>query len=1148
MSIKSLKKVLGLSIFLIISPHTSYCQLVINELFLTNGSLDLNTSTYNYPEWIEIINNSAEPTNTGSYFLSNDSLNLKKWQLPSFNLSGGNYRVYYFSTLGTNYYTNFKADADGGSIFLSNATGEIVDRVYYGKQHYNVSYGRYPNATGNFHFLLTPTRNAENSAETSNQKSSRVFFRKEGGFYNSSISLEMFFTIGYGKIYYTLDGSEPNKNSTIYSKPLTISKTTVVRARVIEENDIPGDITTHTFFINERIPKLPVMSLVTDPKNLFDNRIGIYVTGTNGITGNCSDSPQNWNRDWERSANFELFDFSKEQVVNQMLGIKIAGGCSRENPQKALAINARSKYGKDRINYQFFQDRPFSNFNSILLRTAANDFYNSQIRDLVFQSLTHRFMNQDHQAARPAVIFINGEYYGIQHMYERSGKDLVEASYGLDEGDIDMGEGPGDALEGNTADYQRMMDFIYSNDLSREENYKKVAAQIDIDNYIEYLILQMFIGNHDWPGNNCKFWRRNDPKGKWRWILFDTDFGFGMYSDVYDNTVQLMLNPNGPYWPNPEWSTRLFRKLIENPEFKKTFLNRFYAHLNTSFKPELVKKSIDSIAAMVREEIPYHFERYSLYTDWEGRLQDLRNSADLRPGIVRTHLQALTGTPVEVEVQCKSISKAYGFLSVDHVTTKDTAYKGIFPQGSVLNIEFVPEPGYIFDKAIRKTYNAGISNFIVPNDSWKYNDSDPSLLLQQWKDSTFDDGSWKTGTSQFGYGEGDENTIVSYGDDVNNKFITSYYRKTFIYDTSMHYFDHRLIMMVDDGAVVYLNGIEIVRKNLPSGEINYQTLADGAVENIYDTFDIPGSFFVHGNNTIAVEVHQTNATSSDLSFDLQLNAQYSGGESPGIELTQNNFIDTINANVSYEVYYKPIAPISKLIINEIAPRNKLYSDEYGENDDWLEIYNNGNDSVDISGLFITDSVEIPLMHRIQNWKREKIKIAPGEYKIIWADKQVKQGPLHVNFKLDAGGEEIALFQKVGESVLLIDSATFNLRKNHKSTGRIPNITGNFKNLYHATPMAENLDLPYTEIENIINSSQFVRVWFRQNDKNLILELASNDFSASVLQVIDMTGRILLSKNLKTSYYEINLNTMQSGIYLIRVQNDNSQQVSKIFIK
>src|SRR5690606_33172281 len=270
----------------------------------------------------------------------------------------------------------------------------------------------------------------------------------------------------------------------------------------------------------------------------------------------------------------------------------------------------------------------------------------------------------------------------------------------------------------------------------------------------------------------------------------------------------------------------------------------------------------------------------------------------------------------------------------------------------------------------------------------------------------YSDATWAEGNAKLGYGEGDEATVLSYGPDASNKRITTYFRKEINVADTIGFGMLSGTALYDDGVVIYLNGEEVYRGNMPSGTITYSTVALQAIpsETTYFPFAIPAGKIKPGRNVIAVELHQNSPASSDLSFDLDLRT-YKTGEP--IEFTTSTpvFSDLTTSDVSIEVHYEPVNKQEGIIINEFSASNSVYEDSFGEKDDWIELYNKGTEPVDIGGFFITDNLNQKTKYRIPLGDEETV-VQPGEYKLLWADEQVGQGPLHLSFKLSADGEQI----------------------------------------------------------------------------------------------------------------------------------------------
>lgn len=364
-------------------------------------------------------------------------------------------------------------------------------------------------------------------------------------------------------IFYTIDGSEPTQNDQLYSSPINLWKTTSIRARIIRSGHLPGAITTQTYLINES-HNLPIVSVNTDPVNLWDQEYGIYVMGNNAENEFPHFGANFW-EDWERPAHIEMYETDGSLAFQLDAGIKIFGAWSRGHPQKSISIHARKSYGADGINYKIFKEKDISKFETIILRNSGNDFNNTMLRDAYCNRIVST-LELDQQAYRPAIVYLNGEYWGIQNIREKVNEEFIAANHGIQEDQIDILEGNGEAVKGNAEHYEALLEYLYTHSLSIDENYDYIKTQIDIDNFIKYQLSEIFIDNRDWPGNNVKFWRERSPIGKWRWIMYDSDFGFDTWGNENKsfNTLNFALEPNGPGWPNPLWSTFILRKLTEN--------------------------------------------------------------------------------------------------------------------------------------------------------------------------------------------------------------------------------------------------------------------------------------------------------------------------------------------------------------------------------------------------------------------------------------------------------------------------------------------------------------------------------------------------------------------------------------------------------
>ena len=607
----------------------------------------------------------------------------------------------------TSLHTNFKIASEGETIFLTNPSGELVDMVDSTLIPTDVSFGRQPDEGDEWYFYSEPTPGTANNTDGFNEYCEYPEFSYEAGFYPYDIEVSLSINSEIQQIFYSLDGSIPTEDSFLYSGPIPIESTIVLRATVIHPGCSPGVVVTHSYLIDDQ-STLPVVSLTTDPVNLWDEDFGIYVLGS-GASTNFPYFGANFWEDWERPVHIELFEPDGELGFSLDAGVKIFGGWSRGLDQKSLAIYARSTYGSSQINYQIFPDKQIESFKAIVLRNSGNDWFGSgqdnasMLRDGMMTGLMNE-TGLDHQAYRPAVVYINGDYWGIHNIREKVNEEFLASNNpGVDPDDLDELELGGDIIEGDNQDYLAMINFIENNDLSIPENYIQIADQVNIENFIDYYIIQIYLGNTDWPGNNIKFWRPHIAGAKWKWILYDTDFGFGLFwwvaeeSNVDHNTLLFALDPYGPEWPNPPWSTFLFRSLMENEEFQHLFINHFCYYLNTRFNPEYVESHLSGTVENITPEMPTHINRWggNLF-QWNQNINSIQQFGSQRNDVIFTHLGDYFGLNETSNLNVSIVPTDAGTISLSGLIIPENPWTGEYFNNIPISVNAASNPGYSF--------------------------------------------------------------------------------------------------------------------------------------------------------------------------------------------------------------------------------------------------------------------------------------------------------------------------------------------------------------------------------------------------------------------------------------------------------------------
>nr|MBX2839725.1 CotH kinase family protein [Gammaproteobacteria bacterium] len=593
-------------------------------------------------------------------------------------------------------HTDFTISSEGETVYLLNPEGEIVHHVKSGSLVADVSLGITNAEQYKVAYFANPTPGDPNTEPGfSGINNDEVSFSHQGGI-SKPLELSLSGATAPAVVRFTTDASVPNENSPIYSQPIPISKTTVVRARVFRESYLPSPVYSRAYLLEEAAHDLPIVNIITDPKNLFDDDIGIFAFGHN-YAKNAPYQGANFWRDWERPAHISIYESTGELGTAFNAGIKTFGSFSMGNPQLSVSVFARQQYGQDAINYPLFPSRPYSEYQAFVLRNSGGDFLNTNMRDVILTSLMEG-TDLELQAYRSAATYINGKYWGLYNIREKVNEHFLAAKFDLDIENLNILEDKSDLVYGSGESYAELEDFITRNSLADDANYHQVAKRIDIENYILYNVAEIYFNNTDWPSNNVKYWQENG--GKWRWILFDTDFGFGTFNkyDFLNNTLDFALEDKGPFWPNPPWSTLLFRKLTENMSFRHAFINRYADELNSRFLPARVVSHIDDITSPVQAEIVRHFKRWDGdLSDWHGALENMKLYAAERPKHARNHLKStfnLKGFHT-LTIMIKDANQ--GFVRVnDRLAVQHPEWQGDYFEGVPFTLEALARPGYTF--------------------------------------------------------------------------------------------------------------------------------------------------------------------------------------------------------------------------------------------------------------------------------------------------------------------------------------------------------------------------------------------------------------------------------------------------------------------
>ena len=1113
----------------VLLPVLANSQLKINEIMPKNVSGIMDDS-YNCSMWVELFNTSKTTSyDQGLYYFTDKLKDPKKWKPEAGLIAPEGFSILWFERPEIKNHATFKLEPSGGKLYLLNEELQVVDSVIYPAQYRNVSYGRKTDGVDEWVFFDQYSAGTSNNGKKSLiEQSPDPVFETTGGFYSSAIHVKFVTPAAGDTIYYTTNSSEPTLTNSTYYIPdseIPVDKTTNIRAKCISAQKLPGNVVTSTFFIGERNFNLPVVSIVTNQANLTNDTIGIYVAGTNGKTGFGMSTPVNWNQDWDRAANFELFDTTKVVRLNQELDISIAGSYSRVFPEKSLKINPKKKFGNNKLPYDIFKTtKPNHNYRSILLRNSGSDFQCSMMRDAFMQSLIIKRMDLDYQAYEPAICFLNGVYSGIENLRERSDEDLIYSNYGLNEEDITLLE----RREMNTdTGYLKLTDYVTNNDVTNDDVYKNVGNMMDVDNYMSYFLSEIYYGNDDWPDNNVKSWKKN-VNGKWRWILFDTDNGFNLYDfRLYNvNSLSVALGEDPVKVPE-SWSTILLRRLILNETFRNKFIDRFSIHLSSTFETNRVNHIMDSLAAKIRYEIAFHKAKYG-DRDFEQDLIIMKHFSLYRPDKMLGFIsdRFLNSAAVQAVEISSNNDKATYKLNNEAIIDPKINLK-TFKNRSIV-LEANPIAGFKFKQweLLRPTSFA--INLSPYGSNWKYFDGS-STPATNWTKPAYNDEAWKSGDSPLGYVSNGVVTTISYGPDVANKYPTAYFRKNITIndiDTKLNYL---ITVIVDDGAAIYVNGTEIGRSNLPGGPLLFNTLTPISNNNDTVTFNVPRELIKEGNNVIAVEVHQNTVISSDMFFNFQLTCDEGSKE--------------ISANPAHVVpvskeFYKAVYEesviqepdtIYNVVLNEFVSSNSLIQDEFGGKDDYIELYNNGSEAVNIAGWYLTDTPSNRTLSQVPATDLSKTLIPSKGRIVIWADDQSNQGVLHAGFKLSQNGETVFLSKRNNSgNLIVVDSVAFPFIDSNMSYSRVPDGAANW------VIQAPTFNVTNSIITGVVKRQETIRVYPTLVNETINIENAQGQ----KITLIDLTGTVIIERNCQSFKEQIQIGQLQRGVYIVVVGAEN----------
>lgn len=1145
----------------------THAQVRFNEIQSSNRTT-IQSDLGNYADWIELFNTSTSTLNLSGYYVTDSRSNPRKWQIPNgTSISGRGYLLLWCDGFDVGRHTNFRLSASEGEwILLYSPTMLLIDSVKIPPIATDYSYGRVTDGTGNWGLLASPTPGAQNVSQVIKGPAPRPTFSIPGGFYATNQQVSLSTSLSGAVIRYTTDGSEPTASSPIYTGSISTQKATrttwkfgynrdnntgikrygwpvsltyptdyyngtrehaaVIKAKVFHPEYSPSYTAGATYFINMRKPNLPVVSLTTDRADFFDRNQGIYIQGTNGATKvfqNQNLTANWWQDEWERQVFFEYFDANGQRQIGVNAGVQVLGGVSRNVDMKSLRFNFRNAYGDASLDFPIFGTEGLDSYTTFVLRNSGNDWESGNMaRDAIIQSIVRGQIDLETQAYNPVIFYINGEYFGLINMRERFNADYIAGYHPhVNPSNVDILKIDGDnrtfeATSGTLDRYTEVIAFMNAYSMTNATHYEHVKNNyIDIDNIINYYIAQIYAQNTDWPQNNVRMWRERVPNGKFRFLLYDLDFGYGLWGgDAWENNLSRAMSSS----QDQAWSTVMFRGLMQNEQFRNEFIQRFAYMINTTYSQQRLESVANGIESTISSERSLSDQEWTRAVggSWGAphATSDMISWGNARRSHVRSHINSQFN------------SRGWADLTVNYTASQGQVYLCGLPvqagytgqqyRSTPIRLTAEPKDGYRFVR-----WQSGGTTLSTEPEYFATITANYSITAEFTSRATH--------TNLF------INEIMASNSTTISNDLGKYRDWIEIYNAGSTPVDLAGLYISD-------NATNPKKFMIPYGSPDKTTVPAGGFLIFWaDNEAHEGANHLgfrlskSGGVVILSQANTSGATQilNQLTYGIQ-NTDISYGRYP--DGSSNLIIFNVPTPGTTNTV-QSTAFINNLIITEFMAKNgSTITEPTGRYADWIEIYNNNPTPVDIGGLFMTNDLNNPNMYMIPKTDPSRTTIPAYSYYILWADKQPYIYENHLDFNLRAEYGDIAIIQLRGATNFIIDQVSYTNQGEDVSFGRFPNITSPFRYLPTPTPGAANSNnITIAEKNNItINEILAANTAVVQDEFGNYPDFI--EFYNSSTQAVDLGG-LFISDNLdyslrhKISRSNPGITTVQPGEWI-----------------
>ena len=1060
----------------------------------------------------------------------------------------------WFEILPYSFHSNFKIENQGENITLTKPGSPAIQQDYInsGVQIYNSSLSRYPDGSNQWKITYPATPNKVNDLSSIYYGyTSTPIISLPSGYYNSpqTVTITPALAQPNTTIRYTTNGNIPKITDNVYTGPITINSTTVLKARVFSTDGIlfPCGV-AHTTYIFNKTTKLPIISITIDSLDLWDPYTGIYVRGLNGNSIYPFKNANFW-KNWERSTHVEFIDTIGIQRFSTDGMIGIFGNYTRAKPQKSFDFKVRALYDSAGINYKIFKNKDKTDFKNLVFRNAGSDWMKAHCRDEFLHEVLFD-ANIDCTPRLAVTAYLNGKYWGVYQIREKSDEKFLSYMYNYDKDSIDQIRTSGSdfAANGNMNAFNAMTDYFSGANLTSTANYNIAKQYWDIDNFMAYFVSEIYSGNDDWIStwiNNIKLWRPRYPGAKWRYQLHDVDQGL-LSDKLIQNTLDTVL-----YTTVTNNHSMMLNKFLQNADFKRGFINKFMDMFNTSLNADTMLKTLNIFKNEIQNEINYMVTQWPLdtgmqnsvtntsYSRWSTNVTEIQNFINQRYKKLRTFLinKYNLGTDT-IWVTIRSAQPERGKVKLNSLPPMTQKWGGVYLKGNPLDVTAIAEPGYVFDYwansiSFSNNKNMSLTQTFVNNDSLvAYFKIAPTITFSEinyMSDPTKDSRDWIE--------------LQNYG--TNPLSISKWKLKQV--STGTTYTFPSGITLNPGSFLVLSQDTNFFRMQFPNvsnrlGPTNINFNDEGEEIQLLDST----------NNVMIRFIYADTATWPDCAKGYGRTMQIID-PSGNINLGANWTCGCMGGSPGQAVSDCP----ESVIFSEVNYNSSSLITENPE--DWVELYNRSDTNVNLSGWILKDGMDLNSYIIPQG-----TILKPHQYLVLFSDLQFnnifgtythiqKTGPF--NFKFNGDKEVIRLYNSTGKiynSMFYKDKTPWPDSANGKGYTlelKNPNLNPTspfswFTGCKLGSPGSAYV-YPCDLFKVDENSKTTVfKVFPNPANDNINIEFSNpENVESNYIEIFDIQGRLIISQNLfSDKYNKVNISHLQKGMYIYKLSNSNKNTI------